>query len=133
MDLHGRGVREDVRELGESLGEAVRSHEQAATYQAVESARTAAIDYRRGDGDDRATLRDLVERADPGDCENLARAFTGYFELVNLAEERERVRELRRNEAAGTLSDGIRGAVADLADADATGADVANVLADVRV
>jgi len=133
MDLHGRGVREDVRELGESLGEAVRSHEQAATYQAVESARTAAIDYRRGDGDDRATLRDLVERADPGDCENLARAFTGYFELVNLAEERERVRELRRNEAAGTLSDGIRGAVADLADADASGADVANVLADVRV
>ena len=133
MDLHGRGVREDVRELGESLGDAVRAHEQTAAYEAVEAARTAAIDYRRDDRDDRETLREVVTNADVDTTEDLARAFTGYFELVNLAEERERVRELRRTESADTLSDSLRGAVDAIADSGATAADVADVLDDVRV
>ncbi|MFB6269560.1 MAG: phosphoenolpyruvate carboxylase [Halobacterium sp.] len=133
MDLHGRGVREDVRELGECLGDAVRAHEHADAYDAVEAARTAAIDYRRGDSDDRTALRDVVKHADVDTTEDLARAFTGYFELVNLAEERERVRELRRSEATDSLSDSVRGAVDALADAGATADDVAGVLDDVRV
>jgi len=133
MDLHSRSVREDVRELGATLGDAMRAHESPAAYDAVEAARTAAIDYRRGDSDDRDALREVVANADVDGYEDLSRAFAGYFELVNLAEERERVRELRRSEAEGTLADSVRGAVDVLADAGASADEVAGILDDVHV
>ncbi|WP_336036957.1 phosphoenolpyruvate carboxylase [Halobacterium yunchengense] len=133
MELHGRSVRDDVRELGQRLGDAVRAHEHAAAYDAVEAARTAAIDYRRGDSEDRTALREVVADADAAGCEDLARAFTGYFELVNLAEERERVRAVRRGDAADDLADSVAAAVESLAADGASAADVAGVLEDVRV
>ncbi|MFB6072344.1 MAG: phosphoenolpyruvate carboxylase [Halobacterium sp.] len=132
MELHGRDIRADVRELAATLGDAV-ARDSPDAYEAVEAAREAAIDYRRGDAADRDPLEAVVANADAARSEDLARAFAGYFELVNLAEERERVRELRRSQADGALAESARSAVADLADAGADARDVADVLADVRV
>src|SRR5437764_15129426 len=91
-DRFGR-LRDDVRLLGALLGEVVAEAGGAELYADVERLRRAARDARRG-GDGEAPRRIVdglaVERA-----EDVARAFTVLFHLVNLAEERHRVRVLR--------------------------------------
>ena len=133
MELHGRSVRQDVRELGEILGDVIAGHASDTAFDAVEVARTAAIDYRSGDASDRETLeRSLATNSEAVNAD-VARSFTNYFELINLAEERERVRALRRGEHEGRLSDSLRAAVETLADEGADVETVERVLEDVRV
>ncbi|WP_435346307.1 phosphoenolpyruvate carboxylase [Haloarchaeobius sp. HRN-SO-5] len=118
MDLHARDVRQDVRELGALLGDVLEAQSSRGAFETVESVRTQAIDYRRGDIESRDELAGDLERLTPELSSVVARAFTTYFELINLAEERERVRSIRRGEQAGTLEDGIREAVESLAEED---------------
>ncbi|QLC33970.1 phosphoenolpyruvate carboxylase [Halarchaeum sp. CBA1220] len=133
MGLHGRSVRQDVRELGDLLGEAVERHASRDAFEAVEDARTAAIDYRQGETSTRDELRSVLAENDEEVNASVARAFTTYFELVNLAEERERVRSLREGEDDGTLADSLPAAVERLADDGAAPSDVRDVLEAVRV
>ncbi|GGL61080.1 phosphoenolpyruvate carboxylase [Halocalculus aciditolerans] len=122
----------DVRRLGDTLGEVLSTHEPPAAFAAVENARTAAIDYRRGDAGDHSAVRAAVEETPPSERESLARAFTAYFELVNVAEDRERVRQLRERSRDGPAPGGVAdaiGALADALDAD----DLADVLESVEV
>ncbi|MGO7984247.1 phosphoenolpyruvate carboxylase, partial [Rhizobium johnstonii] len=60
----------------------------------------------------------LVESFAPERAEQVARAFTVYFHLVNLAEEHHRVRVLRLRDSARTDagSDTLPGALARLID-----------------
>jgi len=66
----------------------------------VERLRRATIELRRSRGpqaDERLRqVVELVDGLDPDRAEAVAQAFTVYFQLVNLAEERHRVRILRR-------------------------------------
>ncbi|WP_256296913.1 phosphoenolpyruvate carboxylase [Haloarchaeobius salinus] len=118
MSLHDRDVRQDVRELGALLGDVLEAQSSTGAFDTVESVREAAIDYRRGERTDRDELAAELEGLTPELSSVVARAFTTYFELINLAEERERVRAVRRGEQAGTLSDGVREAVEHLAEDD---------------
>ena len=133
MQLHDRDVRRDVRELGEFLGEILTEHATADAFEAVEAARTAAIDYRCGEVDSRHPLEAALDTGDEHIDEAIARAFTAYFELVNLTEDRERVRDLREAEQTGTPSDGARAAVERLADQGVAADDVAPVFEAVNV
>jgi len=133
MQLHGRSVRQDVRELGEILGDVIADHASDVSFDAVETARTAAIDYRNGDAPDRTPLQDSLTENPEAVNTDVARSFTNYFELINLAEERERVRALRRGEHDGRLKDSLRAAVETFIEADADPDTVAGVLDDVRV
>ncbi|PYE54887.1 phosphoenolpyruvate carboxylase [Deinococcus yavapaiensis] len=89
-------LREDVSRLGRVLGNVLREQEGEAFFEKVESVR-ALVREARGGGSD-AALRALLDEADTELAENLARAFAWYFQLVNLAEEYERVRSLRGRE-----------------------------------
>jgi phosphoenolpyruvate carboxylase len=131
MDLHDRTVNQDVRELGALLGDVLSAQASTASFETVETLRTAAIDYRDGDIDSRAPLHDVVARLSPDEESVVARAFTTYFELINLAEERERVRAVRRAAQDGTLEDGLAAAAEELAECDRETAE--GVLADVLV
>ncbi|WP_313694051.1 phosphoenolpyruvate carboxylase [Halorarum halobium] len=126
-----RDVRRDVRELGALLGEVVEQQTSLSAFEAVEDARTGAIDYRRGSADSRESLRDRLSGLDPETTRTVARAFATYFELVNVAEERERVRAVRRGEDDGTLPDGLSATVDALDEVDDDLAQRA--LEDVRV
>jgi Phosphoenolpyruvate carboxylase (EC 4.1.1.31) len=95
MSLHNRGVRQDVRELGALLGDVLKEQTASDAFETVETLRKAAIDYRDGEIDSRAELRETIDQLSPGEEGEVARAFTTYFELINLAEERERVRSVR--------------------------------------
>ncbi|MFC6835564.1 phosphoenolpyruvate carboxylase [Halomarina ordinaria] len=116
MVTHNRGADEDVEDLTTLLDDVIRTQEPEEAFAAVEAVRESALDYRRGRTDSRDALRDRLSTADAGTANAVARAFTTYFELVNLAEERQRVRAIRTGEDEGTLSDGLEAAAEDLAE-----------------
>ncbi|WP_280537720.1 phosphoenolpyruvate carboxylase [Halopenitus sp. POP-27] len=118
MELHNRSVSRDVRELGTLLGDILEEQTSAETFDTVESCRRAAIDYRNGDLESRTPLVDDLTGLSTDDQRVVARAFTTYFELINLAEERERIRTVRTAAQDGPVEDGIEAAVAELTAAD---------------
>jgi phosphoenolpyruvate carboxylase len=133
MTLHARDVECDVRELSTLLGEVLAEQAAHGALDTVESVRTGAIDYRRGDAKSRGALRSALGGLDAETREVVARAFTTYFELTNLAEERERVRAIRSGQADGPLADSVAAAVERLADAGADADTVERVLEDVLI
>ncbi|WP_338740010.1 phosphoenolpyruvate carboxylase [Haloplanus salilacus] len=133
MDLHHRTIRQDVRELGELLGDVLEAQSSTAAFETVEGLREAAIDYRDGTADSRDDLHATLDGLD-ADLEGAtARAFTAYFELINLAEERERVRDIRRDAQEGRLDDSQTATVDSLVDSDADAETVQRVLDDVLI
>ncbi len=106
----------EVRLLGALLGEVVAEQGGAELFALVERIRLGAIAVRRaGDVAAAAALRDEVAGLDPVRAEAVIRAFGLYFQLVNLAEERHRVRALRRRQRAardavldGSMAEAIR-------------------------
>jgi len=133
MDLHDRDVRQDVRELGALLGEVMAAQTSEDAYESVEAIRTAAIDYRRGDAESRVRLRAALDGLSTDREAVVARAFTTYFELINLAEERERVRAVREGAQEGTLPDSVAATAEALAESGADAATVQRVLDDVLI
>jgi phosphoenolpyruvate carboxylase len=87
----------EVRLLGALLGQVIVEQEGEAALDLVERVRRRTIALRRDpDPALRAALdADLATLGGP-EIATLARAFSTYFRLVNLAEEKERVRQLRR-------------------------------------
>ncbi|WP_415381876.1 phosphoenolpyruvate carboxylase [Halosimplex sp. TS25] len=133
MDLHAREVNQDVRELGELLGEIIKEQVSESAFDIVEQIRTAAVAYRRGDATDRAVIHETLDGLSAEEQDVVARAFTTYFELINLAEERQRVREIREGSQDGTLEDSVRDAVEELAERDLRAETVEQVLDDVLI
>ena len=133
MQLHNRGVRQDVRELGALLGDVLKEQTSTGSFQTVEELRLAAIAYRDGETDSRQRLRETFEQLSPDEEGDVARAFATYFELINLAEERERVRAVRSGSQAGTLDDSLDQTVKSLADEGADSDTVAGILDDVLI
>ncbi|MFB6227156.1 MAG: phosphoenolpyruvate carboxylase [Halobacteriales archaeon] len=131
MKLNNRTIRQDVRELGALVGDTIGEQSSQSAFEAVERLRTASIDYRREEADSRAALHEILDGLTPGLQSVVARGFTTYFELINLAEERERVRAIRRSSQERTLEDGLESAVEELSDADPE--TVQQVLEDVLV
>ncbi len=101
-ELKEAPLRRDVRSLGMLLGEVLREQSGDALYSAVEELRRTAIARREaGSRDDDATERKLLDEAlaqvhqhsnDLTTAYRLARAFSFYFELINLAETNHRKR-----------------------------------------
>ncbi|MFZ0543963.1 MAG: phosphoenolpyruvate carboxylase [Candidatus Promineifilaceae bacterium] len=91
---------QDIHLLGDILGKVIRQQVGMQVYEMVETTRFLAIDNRKNPDESyiEPYLAELVGGMALADAENVARAFTTYFELINLAEENHRVRVLRRRE-----------------------------------
>ncbi|MFO7833234.1 MAG: phosphoenolpyruvate carboxylase, partial [Halohasta sp.] len=133
MKLHNRGVRQDVRELGALLGDVLKEQTSTESFETVEELRQTAIAYREGDIDSREELRSTFEQLSPSEEGDVARAFATYFELINLAEERERVRAVRQGSQEGTLDDSLEDTVEALKEDGADTETVRQVLDDVLI
>ncbi len=96
-------LRKEVDYLGRLLGEAIRSVSGERFFALVEEVRHLAKARRQGDEGAGEALCRRVEGLSPEEAEALVRAFTHYFHLVNLAEERHRVRVNRQRAQAETL------------------------------
>jgi phosphoenolpyruvate carboxylase len=138
-------MRRDVRLLGDILGEVIRDSEGPDLLADVERLRRAVIEARRGERDE--YLADGARSADPaGDeiaalvaswsldrAEQVARAFTVYFHLVNLAEEHQRIRILReRDSGQAPIRESLAAAVAEVGHDGGPG-HLAELLAGLRV
>ena len=108
----------EVRLLGALLGQVIVEQAGTPVFELVERLRLAAIAFRKDDDPAvRARLEAELDALELGDAEAVITAFSLYFQLVNLAEARSRVRTLRRRERAardGLLDDSVAEAVARL-------------------
>ncbi len=84
--------------LGRLLGDVIAEHEGAAVFDAEERFRNLAKARRSGQASADAALAAEARGLSAGDARSVAAAFALYFDLVNLAEDGERVRALRRRE-----------------------------------
>ena len=103
MNKKQNELRGTIRLLGGLLGETIIAQEGRDVFEMEEEIRKLAKAWRTGDADAKQRLDEIIPSLVndlPLAAANL-KAFSTYFQLVNLAEERERVRILReRAEAA---------------------------------
>ena len=135
MRIHTRDVSEDINQLGYLLGSILEAQASPSAFETVERVRRESIRYRRGDGgrENRERVRETLAGLDP-DTENaVVRAFTSYFELINLAEERERVRAIRTASQDGTLDGTLADSVGELAESGADAETIQQILEDVLI
>jgi phosphoenolpyruvate carboxylase len=94
MDPHAP-LRDDVRLLGELLGDALKQHGGAQLYETVERVRGVAKNARGGDD---AAFRELADELSRQPIEHalpVARAFAQFLSLANIAEQHHRIRRRR--------------------------------------
>ena len=85
--------------LGDILGEVISELESPELFATEEHIRSAAKERRGGDADAAKQLQVEVEALDVNAARAVSAAFTTYFDLVNLAEEYQRVQQLRERES----------------------------------
>jgi phosphoenolpyruvate carboxylase len=88
-------LREDVHALGGLVGEVLRDQGGERLFTMVEGDRVAAIGRREGRTEGAVELVARTAGRDAGDARDLLRAFSTWFEVVNLAERVHRVRRRR--------------------------------------
>ena len=134
-----RTLSDDVRLVGDTLGEVLRAHGGEELFQHVEAMRTAAKTAREAEEgpeceEARARLEKAAFELSPDHAVDVVRAFTLYFQLVNLAEDVHRTRELRRREMqADPVAESFRSIVRDLDRRGASREQLLSVLRDVCV
>ncbi|MDQ3780206.1 MAG: phosphoenolpyruvate carboxylase, partial [Chloroflexota bacterium] len=133
-----RNLSDDVYLLAGLLGEVLEQLAGAEAFALEEEARALAKQFRGGDPLAGDRLEALVAGASVEETQLLTRAFTSYFQLINLAEDNERVRRIRRREAAaeGQIRGGsLREAIGLLAKHGMTAAELRDLFAraDVRL
>lgn len=103
--------------LGDILGEVISELESPELFRTEERIRAAAKERRGGDSKAAKQLETEVEALDVNAARAVSAAFTTYFDLVNLAEEYQRVQQLRERESMLSpepLNESVGDAVASL-------------------
>lgn len=95
--------------LGDLVGQVIREQAGEALFNRVEAARFAAIRRREGEGG-AADLEAVLHNLATDEAEELVRAFSTYFQVVNLAE---RVHRVRRGRVWMRGGEPQRGSLAD--------------------
>ena len=107
-------LREDVSILGDMVGKVIREQGGDKLFACVEAARAAAIRRREGVSAGAEELSSALDGLGPDEAAEIVRAFSAYFQVVNLAE---RVHRIRRGRAwmrdinepqTGSLADTMR-------------------------
>jgi len=126
----------EVKLLGALLGQVIAEQGGPELLDLVERCRLRSIAYRES-GDEAAerALAAELDRLDVDGAESLANAFALYFQLVNLAEERDTVRRLKSEGGEpGPSDEGTpEAAVAWLVERDWSGDRIADLLSRMRI
>ncbi|RBC39802.1 phosphoenolpyruvate carboxylase, partial [Xanthomonas oryzae pv. oryzae] len=94
-------LRDDVRRLGALVGDLLAEQVSAEFLDEIERVRTTAISRRESDAPP-STLSEQLTGREPRDAEALVRAFSTYFQVVNIAERVHRIRRRREYQRSGT-------------------------------
>ena len=93
----------DVKLLGGLLGVVIRKQHGEEGFALVERVRATARARRKGDADAEQQLREIIDGLDAASLDVLIKAFSNYFQLINIAEDQQRIRVLRSREARDML------------------------------
>lgn len=104
----------DIHLLGDILGEVIRDQHGPDGFELVEIIRKAAKARRDGDAGAAETLTETVRGIDLDARRVLIKAFSNYFQLINIAEDLQRIRVLRDREMGGRLRESLQDAIGTL-------------------
>tara|TARA_B100000676_G_scaffold311247_1_gene380410 strand:+ start:200 stop:2866 length:2667 start_codon:yes stop_codon:yes gene_type:complete len=91
-------LRDDVRLLGDLLGQCLRQQAGDELYQTIETIRKASVATRGEQGAALSSLRDLLSPLDDDTLLEVARAFSQFLNLSNIAEQHHRERLHRQHQ-----------------------------------
>jgi len=91
----------DIDELAARLGRLIREREGNEAYELVEWMRRQAVRDRAQSGRGSRAIARIMARLDMKEMNLLARAFSSYFQIVNMAEDVSRVLRIRESELEG--------------------------------
>lgn len=98
---------EDVRLLGQILGDTVREQEGEATFELIEAIRRLSVAFqRKADEEAGRNLDQLLKRLSSNETTSVIRAFSYFSHLANIAEDRHHLRRRAVHEAAEEYQDG---------------------------
>ncbi|MBI4226666.1 MAG: phosphoenolpyruvate carboxylase, partial [Candidatus Omnitrophica bacterium] len=96
-------LRRDIRFLTSLLGQTILEQDGRRLFRLIERIRRQTTAIRQAPASSKISrLRRTIHALTVADATKIARAFTIYFQLVNLAEEQQRIRRLRAYEAQPT-------------------------------
>ena len=104
----------DIHTLGNLLGIIIQEQDGVDAYNLVEEIRTVSKARRSGDSNAAFKLADRLENTSLDSKNVLIKAFSNYFQLINIAEDLQRIRVIRDREAKGTLKESIYDAIRTL-------------------
>lgn len=135
FSLKDAGLRNDVRLLGSLVGEVIEEQGGESLFHQVESARVAAIHRRESEPGANTELFQLVSALDTTQAGELVRAFSTYFQVVNLAEKIHRIRRNRDylRSGSGPQPGGIEDAIRKLIRAGLSLEQMQNLLSDIQI
>ncbi len=101
----------DIHLLGSLLGVVIREQHGDDAFQIVEQVRSSAKARRAGDQAAHHDLIAVIQDLDLDARRVLIKAFGNYFQLINIAEDQERIRVLREREREGTQRESLDEAI----------------------
>ena len=110
-------LRRDVRLLGDMLGRVITDLAGPAAFQLVEEIRLLSRERRGGSSEAGRKLAAKIGELDKDSARTVARAFSVFFDVANIAEDRQRVRVLRAREKErdpAPLSESLGAAIGQL-------------------
>lgn len=126
----------DIRLLGNLLGQIIREQHDDDALAMVERIRADAKARRDNADPSRTHTHDLaatIRELDLEAREILIKAFSNYFQLINIAEDQQRVRVLREREADNALDESVDAAIRHLHDAGVTADQIKTLFDQLRV
>jgi phosphoenolpyruvate carboxylase len=131
-DSSQRALSADIHFLGDILGDTIARLAGPQALALVEEVRAATKALRtRHSVEEARQLRDRLDALDVAALRTLSRAFSLYFDLINLAEQRARLRAIhgRASTSGAAVAESIEAAVRELQGRGVSGADICGVLA----
>ncbi len=96
-------LRSNIRLLGTVLGDVIREQEGNKLFDLVEQIRRSTKDFRTSrDKNGEEKLQHIFRTLDVGTMRKLIRAFSTYFQIVNIAEQHHRIQRIREQKKRGT-------------------------------
>lgn len=126
-------MRSDIKLLGGLLGQIIQQQHGENAYDLVEDVRLTAKARRAGEQGAADRLETLIRETSLDEKRMLIRAFGNYLQLINIAEEKQRIRTLRHREIERGVSESARRAVVDLHKAGLSADDMRALLNRIRV
>lgn len=123
----------DIRLLGNLLGAVIREQHGDDAFNLVEDVRAAAKARRNDEPGAAERLTQLIANVDLDAKRILIKAFSNYFQLINIAEDLQRIRALRQREVSGRVDESVESAVSALKAAGVTASQIRGILRDISV